>query len=139
MDNKTNNKVGKRRRSIEGIHDNITENNHTEVGSPPRHLRKIIHVHETNSPQSKTIQSPFQLTRIRDLPKSLNVDSVSLHDILGNPIISECWNFNYLHDLDFLIRSFDQDVQHLVKIHVIHGFWKREDPNRHLLEVRIPC
>ncbi|KAK4237097.1 tyrosyl-DNA phosphodiesterase I [Achaetomium macrosporum] len=80
--------------------------------------------------QSRIFQSPFRLTKIRDLPPEMNKDTVTLRDILGDPLISECWEFNYLHDIDFLMGAFDQDVRHLVKVHVVHGFWKREDPSR---------
>lgn len=47
--------------------------------------------------------SPFQLTKIRDLAPYQNVDTVELKDILGNPLIRECWNFNFLFDLDFVM------------------------------------
>ena len=81
------------------------------------------------------MESPFQLTRIADLPPSSNVDTVTLKDILGDPLISECWEFNYLHNLDFLMDAFDEDVRDLVKVHVIHGFWKQEDTGRRNLIV----
>jgi tyrosyl-DNA phosphodiesterase 1 len=81
------------------------------------------------------MKSPFQLTRITDLPPALNVDTVSLKDILGDPLISECWEFNYLHNLDFLMDAFDEDIRDLVKVHVIHGFWKQEDASRRNLMV----
>jgi tyrosyl-DNA phosphodiesterase 1 len=81
------------------------------------------------------MKSPFHLTQIADLPPPSNVDTVSLKGILGNPLISECWEFNYLHDLDFLMDAFDEDVRDLVKVHVIHGFWKQEDPGRRNLVV----
>ena len=77
-----------------------------------------------------TLKSPFQLTHIRDLPESSNINTVCLRDILGDPLISECWEFNYLHDVDFLMEQFDPDVRELVKVHVIHGFWKKEDKSR---------
>lgn len=82
------------------------------------------------------MKSPFQLTWITDLPESSNIDAVSLKDLLGDPLISECWEFNYLHDLDFLMDAFDPDVRDLVKVHVIHGFWKKEDPSRLRLQVQ---
>ncbi|KAG0649163.1 putative tyrosyl-DNA phosphodiesterase [Hyphodiscus hymeniophilus] len=86
-------------------------------------------------PAPKIVPSPFQLTWITNLPASSNLDAVSLKDILGDPLIAECWEFNYLHDLDFLMDAFDPDVRDLVKVHVIHGFWKNEDPSRlHLKE-----
>jgi tyrosyl-DNA phosphodiesterase-1 len=77
--------------------------------------------------EPKMVPSPFQLTTIRDLPTALNADSVKLKDILSDPLISECWEFNYLHDLDLLMGAFDPDIRDLVKVHVVHGFWKQED------------
>ncbi|KAH8593008.1 tyrosyl-DNA phosphodiesterase I, partial [Bisporella sp. PMI_857] len=76
------------------------------------------------------LKSPFQLTWITDLAESSNVDALSLKDVLGDPLISECWEFNYLHDLRFLMDAFDPDIRDLVKVHVIHGFWKNEDQSR---------
>jgi tyrosyl-DNA phosphodiesterase-1 len=81
------------------------------------------------------IKSPFQLTWIQDLPASSNADAVSLKDLLGDPLIAECWNFNYLHDIDFLMDAFDPDVKDLVNVHIIHGFWKKEDTSRQNLKV----
>ncbi|ROW04428.1 hypothetical protein VMCG_04983 [Cytospora schulzeri] len=83
---------------------------------------------------TKTFKSPFQLTWIRDLPDEANTDAVTLGAILGDPLIAECWDFNYLHDIDFLLSHFDQDVRQLVKVHVVHGFWKQEDPSRLMLQ-----
>jgi tyrosyl-DNA phosphodiesterase-1 len=51
----------------------------------------------------KLVPSPFHLTRIRGLPSSSNVDTVSLKDILGDPMIKECWQFNYMFDIEFLM------------------------------------
>ncbi|KAK4142415.1 tyrosyl-DNA phosphodiesterase I [Dichotomopilus funicola] len=85
-------------------------------------------------PLVSTLRSPFQLTKIRDLPPEMNKDAISLKDILGDPLIAECWEFNYLHDIEFLMSAFDEDVRHLVKVHVVHGFWKKEDAHRLELE-----
>lgn len=89
-----------------------------------------------NSPQVATpltkpepLNSPFRLTHIRDLPDEMNRDTVTLGDLLGDPLIAECWEFNYLHDIPFLMSHFDKDTRHLVKVKVVHGFWKREDAN----------
>ena len=109
--------------------------------SPPTKKRKLAVTIEDekpsrhSSPQPRTFKSPFQLTKIRDLPPEMNRDTVKLKDILGDPLISECWEFNYLHDIDFLMGAFDQDVRHLVKVHVVHGFWKKEDKSRLALQV----
>ncbi|QSZ35736.1 hypothetical protein DSL72_006858 [Monilinia vaccinii-corymbosi] len=101
--------------------DQVESPNQSEVDSRRTDVRGL---------EQKVVKSPFQLTSIRDLPASSNVDAVSLGDILGDPLISECWEFNYLHDLDFLMEQFDEDVRNLVKVNVVHGFWKREDQSR---------
>ncbi|KAE8372423.1 tyrosyl-DNA phosphodiesterase I [Aspergillus bertholletiae] len=87
---------------------------------------------EEDSRKPRVIPSPFQLTHIRDLAASSgnNVDAVRLRDILGDPMICECWQFNYLHDVDFVMGQFDEDVRRLVKVKVVHGSWKRDAPNR---------
>ncbi|XXG98215.1 hypothetical protein Hte_004537 [Hypoxylon texense] len=95
--------------------------------SPPRKRR-------TRERERELIPSPIRLTTIQDLPDESNVGAVSLHDLLGDPLIAECWDFNYLHDVDFLMGHFDEDVRALVKVHVVHGFWKREDLNKLMLE-----
>ncbi|KGO41506.1 Tyrosyl-DNA phosphodiesterase [Penicillium expansum] len=76
------------------------------------------------------VNSPVQLTHIRDLPDGNNVDAVRLRDILGDPMIRECWQFNYLFDVDFLMSQFDEDVRDLVQVKVVHGSWRSEDSNR---------
>ncbi|KAI8931273.1 hypothetical protein NX059_011618 [Plenodomus lindquistii] len=78
----------------------------------------------------KFIASPVQLTRIEDMGPAENVDTVGLKDILGDPLIKECWNFNFLFDLDFVMQHFDSDVRDMVKVKIVHGFWKRDDPRR---------
>ncbi|KAJ5112527.1 hypothetical protein N7532_000572 [Penicillium argentinense] len=84
----------------------------------------------TRSP--RLVPSPIQLTHIRDFHDSegCNVDAVRLRDILGDPMIRECWQFNYLFDVDFLMHQFDEDVRNLVKVRVVHGSWEKEAPNR---------
>ena len=57
----------------------------------------------SNSSSIKMISSPVQLSQIQELPATSNVDAVSLKDILGDPLIKECWAFNYLFDIDFLM------------------------------------
>jgi MATE family multidrug resistance protein len=80
-------------------------------------------------------KSPWQLTRIRDLPEEVNKDTITLEDILGDPLICECWQFNFLHDIPFVMNAFDERVRHLVQVHVVHGFWKRNDLSRIVLSV----
>jgi tyrosyl-DNA phosphodiesterase 1 len=81
-----------------------------------------------------TLSSPFSLTKIRDLAAASNVDTVSLHDILGNPLIKEAWIFNFCFDVNWMMQFFDPDVRDLVQIKIIHGSWKTEDRNRMNIE-----
>ncbi|KAL9090521.1 MAG: hypothetical protein Q9165_005282 [Trypethelium subeluteriae] len=55
------------------------------------------------SPEIQTTSSPIKLTHIEDLSPTRNVDTVSLSDLLGDPLIKECWQFNYLFDIDFIM------------------------------------
>lgn len=89
---------------------------------------------------SKLIPSPIQLTHIRDYPasKGYNDDAVRLRDILGDPMIRECWQFNYMFDVDFLMSQFDEDVRGLVTVKVVHGSWKKESSNRIMIDVNSP-
>ncbi|KAI1647924.1 phospholipase D/nuclease [Daldinia loculata] len=121
----------KRRRLSNTEKDDITKRSYeipaslSHPISPPRKRR---------SRERKLIESPFKLTTIRDLSEESNVGAVSLHDLLGDPLITECWEFNYLHDVDFLMSHFDEDTRSLVKVHIVHGFWKRDDTHRLSLE-----
>ena len=54
-------------------------------------------------PRSKVVPSPVQLNFIEELPAISNVDTISLGSILGDPMIKECWLFNYLFDMDFIM------------------------------------
>ncbi|KAL9613812.1 MAG: hypothetical protein Q9167_001659 [Letrouitia subvulpina] len=74
-----------------------------------------------------TVSSPVQLSSIDNLPAACNVDTVGLKDILGDPLIKECWLFNYL-------QQFDRDVRDIVQIKVVHGSWKKDDLNRLYIE-----
>ncbi|KAI1335877.1 phospholipase D/nuclease [Xylariaceae sp. FL0016] len=115
----------------------MEEENGESSRTPASLTRAISPPYQKNqSPASRPIllPSPFRLTTIKGLPPDSNADTVSLSDLLGDPLIAECWEFNYLHDIDFLMARLDEDVRSLVKMHLIHGFWKREDPNRLFLE-----
>ena len=86
-------------------------------------------VNEKNSgiPKGTIIPSPFSLTNIKDLPDRLNVDSVTLKSIIRDPMISELWEFNYMHDLNFIMENMDPDTRDSTKINIVHGYWRRED------------
>ncbi|KAK0645653.1 tyrosyl-DNA phosphodiesterase-domain-containing protein [Cercophora newfieldiana] len=111
-----------------------TNTQETEAKTQQNHKPNLPKQKPTNPSQHQILPSPFHLTTIQDLPPNLNTDTLTLRDLLGDPLISECWEFNYLHDIDFLLSAFDSDVRHLVQVHVVHGFWKNEDPNRLELE-----
>ncbi|KAF2260754.1 phospholipase D/nuclease [Lojkania enalia] len=89
---------------------------------------------ERDDGSQKYLPSPIQLTRIKNLSPTANVDTVGLGDILGDPMIRECWNFNFLFDLDFVLGKFDQDVRKLIKLRIVHGFWRRDDERRKNLQ-----
>lgn len=78
-------------------------------------------------PKGTIIPSPFSLTNIKDLPDRLNVDSVTLKSIICDPMISELWEFNYMHDLNFIMENMDPDTRDSTKINIVHGYWRRED------------
>ena len=59
--------------------------------------------HRPTSTLSRSIPSPIQLSTVNGLTDSANIDTVSLGDILGDPLIRECWLFNYLIDVDFIM------------------------------------
>lgn len=86
---------------------------------------------------NRVFSSPFHLTWVQDLPDAANTDAVTLRDLLGDPLIAECWNFNYLHDVDFLMAAFDEDIRGFVQVHLVHGFWKSEDESRLMLQVSL--
>lgn len=99
--------------------------------STPRARQEVQQPQQQHAVQS----SPWQLTWIRDLPAGLNRDAVTLKDILGDPLITEAWIFNFLHDLAFIMEALDPDTRALVKLHLVHGFWRREDSSRLMIEV----
>ncbi|OCT50854.1 putative tyrosyl-DNA phosphodiesterase [Cladophialophora carrionii] len=84
--------------------------------------------------QVNLIASPFKLTKIRDLPSSQNIDTVSIDDILGNPLIKEAWVFNYCFDVDWFMNFFDSDVRNQVQVKVIHGSWKNDSPAKQAID-----
>ncbi|MCJ1434157.1 hypothetical protein MMC27_003524 [Xylographa pallens] len=83
----------------------------------------------------KLIPSPIHLTKVEGLSSALNIDTFSLQDLVGDPLIRECWVFNYLFDVEFLISKLDEDVRDKVQVKIVHGSWKKEDSNRLGIEV----
>ncbi|OXV09845.1 hypothetical protein Egran_02389, partial [Elaphomyces granulatus] len=98
----------------------------------------INQYHQGNGDHSpRLVSSPVKLTYIRDVSSAAsgnNADTIKLKDILGDPMIRECWQFNYCFDVDFLMSQFDEDVRGLVRVKIVHGSWKKEAPNRILID-----
>lgn len=83
------------------------------------------------SGSSRTIvPSPFKLARSRGPPVKDNADTVTLHDILGDPLIKQAWIFNFCFDVHWTMKHFDADVRELVDVKIVHGSWRKEDRNR---------
>ena len=67
--------------------------------SPRPALKKTLSRHTG----MRIIPSPIQLNFVAEFPASSNKDTTGLGSILGNPLISECWLFNYRFDIDFIM------------------------------------
>jgi tyrosyl-DNA phosphodiesterase-1 len=125
-------------RSISPPPDTINAPHHVirdgDLELAPRKRRRLSMNSETptelNSGERQLIPSPFQLTKIQDLPNAENIDTVTLHDLLGNPLIREAWIFNYVFDVDWTMLHFDPDIRSDVSVKIIHGSWKNEDQNK---------
>ncbi|KAL9049825.1 MAG: hypothetical protein Q9162_006999 [Coniocarpon cinnabarinum] len=120
----------------EDEHPQKREATHVLEGSisPPPLKRCAINATDTScagneSPNSST-PSPFRLNRIQDLPASVNRDTVSLADVIGDPLIRECWIFDYLFDVEWLFTWFDADVRDMIQVKIVHGSWRKDDPNK---------
>lgn len=106
-------------------HDGLMPQQEAQVSIPSPPMS-----HKTFSCSLATSPSPVQLISVNDLPPSYNVDTISLKDILGEPLIQDCWIFNYLFDVDFVMEQFDEDIRDLVKVKIVHGSWRTDDSNR---------
>ncbi|KAI0404384.1 tyrosyl-DNA phosphodiesterase [Xylaria palmicola] len=124
----------KRQRLDNGNHNEAPDNRSTNRATPSSLTHPISPPRKNKVKERTRIASPFRLTSIRDLSDAHNVGAVSLSDLIGDPLIAELWDFNYLHDIEFLMGHLDEDTRALTRVHVVHGFWKREDANRLLLQ-----
>jgi tyrosyl-DNA phosphodiesterase-1 len=104
------------------------------ISPPPLARNKGKEKQQHQEQHTITQPSPFQLTKIRDLPAASNVDTVTLSDILGDPMIKEQWQFNFLHDIDFIMSHLDEDVRDTVQTKIIHGFHDKNSLSRISLE-----
>lgn len=121
-----------RSRQSPGLNTACPELKNDQILTQEPELTEVI---STKPP--RFVPSPVQLSHIEGFPpsKGYNVDTVRLRDILGDPMIRECWNFNYLFDVDFVMNQFDEDVRNFVQVKVVHGSWEREAANRVRVEV----
>ncbi|KAJ5728752.1 uncharacterized protein N7483_003260 [Penicillium malachiteum] len=129
------------RRSVSPPPRTRSGQSHASIATIPRadlkndqfdHKRKETSGKKPALYRARQVPSPFQLTHIRDLPdkEGSNDGTVKLRDILGDPMIKECWQFNYCFDVDFLMSQFDEDVRSLVQVKIVHGSWEKESANR---------
>lgn len=86
----------------------VLGNDAVQETQPPKYEQSVhsspeLQHEEQKGRSAKIIPSPIQLTRIRDLPAPSNIDTVSLEDLLSDPLIREYWQFNYLFNIDFLM------------------------------------
>jgi tyrosyl-DNA phosphodiesterase-1 len=103
----------KRRRldELQGLDSPHTDEPVGRPISPPilRRAPRVLEATATHNLDTRSIPSPFRLSRIRDASTNDNVDAVHLHDLVGSPLVKECWHFNFLFDVDFVmyaLRSF---------------------------------
>jgi tyrosyl-DNA phosphodiesterase-1 len=84
--------------------DDVPKATPTQASPLPEGEQDIPRERDSKQEEStKYVSSLFQLTHIKDMGSHQNVDAVQLKDILGNPMIKECWNFNFLFDVDFVM------------------------------------
>lgn len=83
--------------------DNVPKEVHAPAPQPKAQQNVTTERASVGDNCTKYVSSPFQLTHIQDLASHQNVDAVGLKDLLGNPMIKECWNFNFLFDIDFVM------------------------------------
>ncbi|CAI0646196.1 unnamed protein product, partial [Colletotrichum noveboracense] len=119
-----------------GSQPEVIEPEEWEASRRKRHLSAAADVTRgppqppTHGRNYRVISSPFRLTRIPGLGDSANVDAVTLSDLIGDSSITEIWEFNYLHDIPFLISHIHESSRTSTSLHTVHGFWKAEDCRR---------
>lgn len=79
---------------------------------------------------TRTFASPFRLLKTQGVSSDDNYNTISLRDILGDPLIKQAWIFNFCFDVDWTMKHFDADVRELVDVKIVHGSWRKEDGNR---------
>lgn len=70
----------------------------------------------------KTIKSPIRLTKIRDLPDSENLDTLSLDEILGDPSLGKMWQFNFMMSIPFVMQHIHKRCRSHIMSYFVHGY-----------------
>ena len=90
------------------------------ISPPPTKKRRVIYLRDDSKPEPEEqekfrreffkhephaphVRSPMRLNFMPEFPASSTKDTIRLGNILGNPLIRECWLFNYLFDVDFVL------------------------------------
>jgi tyrosyl-DNA phosphodiesterase 1 len=91
-----------------------------------------------NEDTIRIIRSPIRLYRIKDLPDSENVDTVTLRELFAPAsTLDEIWTINFMTDMSFLRGLIGREDDERVKIRVIHGYWRQEDESRKIMETGV--
>lgn len=132
--------IPRRPRAARGLLQNTEDTLHSTQGTShlikktisPKQVSNVSPFPSLSSNETPVtlVPSPVQLISVEDLPNTLNIDTISLKDILGCPLIKECWVFNYCFDVDFVMSQFDDDIRDLVQVKIVHGSWRKEDSNK---------
>ena len=105
-----------------------------------RPLKKApVEVKADNTPGDiRVIPSPIRLYRIKDLPDSENVDTVTLRQILSpQSTLDELWSINFMTNMEFLRGLIGSDDENRVKIKILHGYWRQDDESRKVMEAGV--
>ena len=111
--------------------------------SPPPLKRRRTQGQETASSSTKAadgpriLPSPFHLNT-PNLPAANNQETLCLRDLIGDPLISEAWIFDFLFDIPWMMGHFDPDNRRRVRVRVVHGSWREDDANGIGIRVRQP-
>ena len=92
----------KRRRTSQAL-ESLSDLSFIDLTNPPEGPSHPRNESGAERIRLNNIASPIQLNTVDELPASSNTDTISLGSILGDPLIRECWLFNYLFNTDFIM------------------------------------
>lgn len=122
---------------------------HRPISPPPRKRRKTggssgVRSTTTTTPLHSQIddihiiRSPIRLYTIKNLDASENVDTITLQEILyPQSTLDELWSINFMTDMPFLRQTIGREDETRIKIRIIHGYWREDDPSRKLMEAGV--